>query len=135
MIVDVPLNLGCTHSRMGEHPVCSPQPLMLPLMRRRRKIRSRSQAREVTAARHAQPTVFQEKKNGSLPFGGGGGGTLDCYFRVLTLGCGIHSLSFCLPHSTLDFCSSCLHFLSQLPPASLPDPPLLCPGPAEGHCG
>lgn len=61
MIVDVPLNLGCTHSRMGEHPVCSPQPLLLPLMRRR-KMRSRSQARKVTAARHAQPTVFQEKR-------------------------------------------------------------------------
>lgn len=56
-------------------------------------------------------------------------------FRVLTLGCDIRSLSFCPPHFTLDLCSSCLYFLSQLPPASPPDPPLLCPGPAEGHCG
>lgn len=54
-------------------------------------------------------------------------------FWVLTLGCKTPSLFSCslLPP---DFYSSCLHFLSQLPPASLPDPPLLCPGPAEGHC-
>lgn len=46
-----------------------------------------------------------------------------------------NSLSVLLPPShALGVYSSCLHFLSQLPLASLPDPPLLCPGPAEGHC-
>lgn len=55
-------------------------------------------------------------------------------FWVLTLGCEIHPLFFCLLASPLTsihlvsiFCLSFLLPLSR-------DPLLLCSGPAEGHC-
>lgn len=74
-----------------------------------------------------QSTVFQERKNGSLPLGGGGQDHSVVIFWVLTLGCEI--LSVLPPASPLTpahlvsiFC------LSSLLPLS---PPLLCPGPVR----
>lgn len=136
MIVDTPMSPSCAHARMDEHPICSPASVAPSNAKEREKKkhkRSRSQAREVTAARHAQASGFQEREWKS-PTWEGEGGTLHGGFLGLDTGLR-NPLSVLLPPSlALDVCSSRLHFLSQLPLASLPDPPLLCPGPAEGHC-
>lgn len=129
MIVDVPVSPGCTHSRMGGHPICSPASVAPSDAKEEEEKtrRSRSQAGEVRAARHAQSTVFQERKNGSRQLGGGGEEHSVVIFWVLTLGCEILSVlppasSLTPAHLVSIFC------LSSLLPLS---PPLLCPGPVR----
>lgn len=100
MIVDIPLNPGCTDSRMDERPVCSPASVAPSNAKEERnKIVWPSQRSHSSKTRRVG--CFP-RENGSLPHREEEEEEHSIVlFWVLTLGCEIPSLFFCLPASPL----------------------------------